>query len=74
MRDRLFVISERMKLFLFALGIVAFISPKVIGGKFLRSPVEELGLLRMDQALELKRVRWRMFDEDACLEGYLRDV
>ena len=54
--------------------IVAFVAPKVIGGKLLRSPVEELGLLTMDKAVELRSPQWRMFDGDACLEGYLRDL
>jgi diaminohydroxyphosphoribosylaminopyrimidine deaminase/5-amino-6-(5-phosphoribosylamino)uracil reductase len=54
--------------------IVAFIAPKIIGGRSLRSPVENLGLTLMDQAIQLKRTRWQAFDEDLCLEGYLREI
>ncbi|MBI1785536.1 bifunctional diaminohydroxyphosphoribosylaminopyrimidine deaminase/5-amino-6-(5-phosphoribosylamino)uracil reductase RibD [Candidatus Sumerlaeota bacterium] len=54
--------------------IVAFISPKIIGGSELRSPVEALGLSKMDQALQILHPRWLGFDEDICLEGYLREV
>lgn len=54
--------------------IVAFVAPKIIGGRMLRSPVEDLGLTMMDKALELKHARWRAFDEDICLEGYLREL
>lgn len=54
--------------------VVGFVSPKVVGGAELRSPVEDLGMATMDQALELKRVRWQMFEDDACIEGYLRDL
>lgn len=54
--------------------IVAFVAPKIIGGRALRSPVEDLGLTVMDQALELKRTRWMAFGEDICLEGYIRDL
>lgn len=53
--------------------IVAFVAPKIIGGRMLRSPVEDLGLIVMDKAIELKRTRWISFNEDVCLEGYLRD-
>jgi diaminohydroxyphosphoribosylaminopyrimidine deaminase/5-amino-6-(5-phosphoribosylamino)uracil reductase len=53
--------------------IVAFVAPKIIGGRMLRSPVEDLGLSLMDKALQLKRPRWRVFEEDICLEGYVRE-
>lgn len=54
--------------------IVAFIAPKIIGGRMLRSPVEDLGLTMMDKALELKDPKWHGFEEDICLEGYVRDL
>lgn len=54
--------------------IVAFVAPKIIGGRMLRSPVEDLGLTVMDKAIELKHPRWLAFDEDICLEGYLREL
>lgn len=54
--------------------IYAYVSPKIVGGKALRSPVEDLGFVTMDQAIEIKRPKWTTFEDDACLEGYLRDV
>jgi len=54
--------------------VVAFVSPKVIGGSLLRSPVEGLGISMMEQSIVLKHAKWRAFDEDLCLEGYLHDV
>ncbi len=53
--------------------IVAFVAPKIIGGSMLRSPVEDLGLSLMDKAIELKQPRWLAFEEDICLEGYVRE-
>ena len=54
--------------------IVAFVSPKIVGGSLVRSPVEDLGLTSMDQAIQLKRTRWITFDDDICLEGYVRNL
>jgi len=54
--------------------IVAFVSPKIIGGMQLRAPVEDLGVSGIDSALVLKDVKWQIFGEDLCLEGYLRDI
>lgn len=53
--------------------IVAYVSPKIVGGRELRSPVEDLGFATMDEAIVLQRPRWTGFDEDMCLEGYLED-
>lgn len=54
--------------------VVAYVSPKIIGGAEVRSPVEGLGLMKMDKALVLKKPKWKAFDEDMCVEGYLREV
>lgn len=51
--------------------IMAFIAPKVIGGSQAPSPVGDLGLLTMDQALNLERVRWHPLERDFLIEGYL---
>ncbi|MGB3557478.1 MAG: bifunctional diaminohydroxyphosphoribosylaminopyrimidine deaminase/5-amino-6-(5-phosphoribosylamino)uracil reductase RibD [Geitlerinemataceae cyanobacterium] len=50
---------------------IAFIAPKIIGGTTAPSPVGELGLEKMTEALQLGRVRWRSIGEDLMLEGYL---
>lgn len=51
--------------------IWAFIAPKIIGGATAPSPVGELGLSLMSEALVLERVKWRSLDADYLIEGYL---
>ncbi len=50
--------------------VLAFIAPKIIGGSGL-SPVGDLGLTTMDQALALERVSWQRIGTDLLLEGYI---
>lgn len=52
----------------------AFIAPKIIGGVGAPSPVGDLGLLKMTDALSLERVSWRTVGEDFLIEGYLSSV
>lgn len=51
--------------------ILAFIAPKIIGGTHAPTPVGDLGLTTMTEALALERVRWRVVGSDCLLEGYL---
>lgn len=51
--------------------IMAFIAPKIIGGDYAPTPVGDLGLTNMTQALSLKRVTWRVVGSDCLVEGYL---
>ncbi|MDD1418224.1 bifunctional diaminohydroxyphosphoribosylaminopyrimidine deaminase/5-amino-6-(5-phosphoribosylamino)uracil reductase RibD [Dolichospermum sp. ST_sed1] len=51
--------------------IMAFIAPKIIGGNYAPTPVGELGLTNMTQALSLERVTWRVVGSDCLVEGYL---
>lgn len=51
--------------------VFAFVAPKIIGGAAAPTPVGELGLTRMDQAISLERVRWHMVGPDLLLEGYV---
>jgi diaminohydroxyphosphoribosylaminopyrimidine deaminase/5-amino-6-(5-phosphoribosylamino)uracil reductase len=51
--------------------ILAFIAPKIIGGSNAPSPIGDLGLTNMTQALALVRVRWQTIDSDCLVEGYL---
>jgi len=51
--------------------IWAFIAPKIIGGTGNYSPVGDLGLLSMTQALTLERVTLEAIDRDFLLQGYL---
>lgn len=51
--------------------IMAFIAPKIIGGQTAPSPVGELGLTEMTQALTLEKVTVRSIGLDYLIEGYL---
>lgn len=52
--------------------ILAFIAPKIVGGQSAPSPVGNLGLTRMGDALTLDRVKWRAIGTDCLVEGYLK--
>jgi diaminohydroxyphosphoribosylaminopyrimidine deaminase / 5-amino-6-(5-phosphoribosylamino)uracil reductase len=51
--------------------VMMFIAPKIIGGKNAKTPVEGEGILRMADAILLKKMRTKMFGEDLLIEGYL---
>lgn len=51
--------------------IMAFIAPKIIGGTSAASPVGELGLEKMSDALQLQQVSFRPVEQDMLIEGYL---
>jgi diaminohydroxyphosphoribosylaminopyrimidine deaminase / 5-amino-6-(5-phosphoribosylamino)uracil reductase len=51
---------------------IVFIAPKIIGGKTAPSPVGDLGLMEMTDALMLEKVRWQMVGSDFVMEGYFR--
>lgn len=51
--------------------VIAFIAPKIVGGKLAPSPVGDLGLATMTDALSLERVTWRQLGSDYVVEGYL---
>lgn len=52
--------------------IMAFIAPKIIGGQNAPSPVGDLGIIKMNEALNLERVSITPFGSDFLIEGYLR--
>lgn len=51
--------------------IVAFIAPKIIGGQMAPSPVADLGLEKMTDALVLENIFIRSVESDVLVEGYL---
>ncbi len=51
--------------------LYAFIAPKIIGGSLAPSPVGDLGLTEMTQAIELKKLRIQSIESDWLLEAYL---
>ncbi|GER26542.1 riboflavin-specific deaminase [Striga asiatica] len=52
----------------------AFIAPKIIGGKNAPSPVGELGMVEMSQALELIDVQYEKVGPDMLVSGFLHPV
>lgn len=51
--------------------VMAFIAPKIIGGAIAPSPVGDLGLTKMTDALKLERITAKNIDADLLIEGYL---
>lgn len=51
--------------------VLAFIAPKLIGGTTAYSPLGDLGLTQMTEALVLERMRWQTVGTDLLVEGYL---
>ena len=51
--------------------VLAFIAPKIIGGQTAPSPVGDLGLTKMSEALKLERVKLHKIESDILIEGYL---
>ncbi|HBE20855.1 MAG TPA: bifunctional diaminohydroxyphosphoribosylaminopyrimidine deaminase/5-amino-6-(5-phosphoribosylamino)uracil reductase RibD [Cyanobacteria bacterium UBA11149] len=51
--------------------VLAFIAPKIVGGESAPSPVGDLGLATMTDALTLERVTWHQLGSDYVVEGYL---
>ena len=51
--------------------VMTFIAPKIIGGKQAPSPVGDLGLTLMDEAIALEDIQWRQLGQDFLFEGRL---
>ncbi|KAM7528693.1 hypothetical protein LguiB_032103 [Lonicera macranthoides] len=54
--------------------VYAFVAPKIIGGKNAPSPVGELGMVEMTQALELIDVCYEQIGPDMLVSGFLQPV
>lgn len=54
--------------------VMAFIAPKIIGGSTAPSPIGDLGLELMTDAIQLERVYWRAIESDLLVEGYLPET
>lgn len=52
--------------------IITFIAPKIIGGSDAKTPVEGQGFKYMKDAVLLKNVTTKFFDEDIMISGYIR--
>jgi len=51
--------------------VLAFIAPKIVGGKVAPSPVGDLGFATMTDALTLENASWRQLGSDYVIQGYL---
>jgi diaminohydroxyphosphoribosylaminopyrimidine deaminase / 5-amino-6-(5-phosphoribosylamino)uracil reductase len=51
--------------------VLAFIAPKIIGGIAAPSPVGDLGIRSMNEALALERVTWQQIGSDLLVQGYI---
>ena len=51
--------------------VMAFIAPKIIGGKNAPSPVGDLGFTKMSEALQLEKIKIQTIEQDMLIEGYL---
>lgn len=51
--------------------VFAFVAPKIIGGQSAPSPVGDLGLTKMTEALTLEGASWHQLGSDYLVEGYL---
>ena len=52
--------------------VVAFIAPKIIGGGTRSNPIEGWGIQEMGRAIQLRDVKIELFDDDVCIEGYIK--
>lgn len=52
--------------------VLAFIAPKLVGGKLAASPVGDLGIVSMTEALSLEQVSWQSIGGDMLMQGYIR--
>jgi diaminohydroxyphosphoribosylaminopyrimidine deaminase / 5-amino-6-(5-phosphoribosylamino)uracil reductase len=51
--------------------VLAFIAPKIVGGTVAPSPVGDLNIRSMSEALQLERVAWQPIGTDLLVRGYI---
>ncbi len=51
--------------------VLAFIAPKIVGGSIAPSPVGDLGIRSMNEALILERITWQQIGADCLVRGYV---
>jgi diaminohydroxyphosphoribosylaminopyrimidine deaminase / 5-amino-6-(5-phosphoribosylamino)uracil reductase len=52
--------------------VLAFVAPKIVGGRQAPQPVGDLGIEKMSGALNLERVSWQAIGDDLLVQGYLQ--
>ena len=51
--------------------VYAFVSPKLVAGAKAKSPVEGMGISRMQDAVELQDIKTKMYGRDLCITGMI---
>lgn len=51
--------------------VLAFIAPKIAGGEAAPTPIEGLGVDRMEQAIQLRDAEWTVVGQDVLLTAYV---
>jgi diaminohydroxyphosphoribosylaminopyrimidine deaminase / 5-amino-6-(5-phosphoribosylamino)uracil reductase len=51
--------------------VLTFIAPKIVGGQSSATPVGDLKILKMTDALMLERLTWQQIGGDMLMQGYL---
>ena len=51
--------------------VLAFVAPKIVGGSAAPSPVGDLGIRSMSEAMVLERVSWQQIGTDLLIQGYI---
>jgi diaminohydroxyphosphoribosylaminopyrimidine deaminase / 5-amino-6-(5-phosphoribosylamino)uracil reductase len=51
--------------------VLAFVAPKIVGGIAAPSPVGDLGIRSMSEAMVLARVSWQQIGTDLLIQGYI---
>ena len=54
--------------------VLAFIAPKIVGGSTAPSPVGDLNIRSMSEALVLERVTWQQIGIDLLVQGYIKQL
>jgi len=54
--------------------VLAFIAPKIVGGSTAPSPVGDLNIQSMSEALVLERVTWQQIGIDLLVQGYIKQL
>ncbi len=52
--------------------VITFVAPKIIGGVSAKTPVGGLGIELMKDSILLENISYKTFDEDICIEGYVK--
>jgi len=50
--------------------VIAFISPKIIGGENANSPVIGVGIDSVNNSIQIRNHKWRRFGDDMAMTGY----